>query len=88
MVKSLPASAGDAASISGSEGPLEKEVAPVSLPGKSHEQRSLAGYSPWVRRRVRHDLVTGQQQHLFLNTCQYAFFFFSNKASAIAGLPW
>ena len=43
MVKSLPASAGDTGSISGSEGPLEKEVAPVSLPGKSHEQRSLAG---------------------------------------------
>ena len=29
--------------------PLEKEMAttPVFLPGKSHGQRSLAGYSPW-----------------------------------------
>ena len=29
---------------------LEKEVAttPVLLPGKSHGQRSLVGYSPWV----------------------------------------
>ena len=28
---------------------LEKEwqPTPVSLPGKSHRQRSLAGYSPW-----------------------------------------
>ena len=30
------------------EGPLEDEwqLTPVSLPGKSHGQRSLAGYSP------------------------------------------
>ena len=27
---------------------------PVFLPGESHGQRSLAGYSPWGR-RVRHD---------------------------------
>ena len=29
--------------------PLEKGMAttPVSLPGKSHGQRSLVGYSPW-----------------------------------------
>ena len=30
---------------------------PVLLPGKSHGQRSLAGYSPWSL-RVRHDLAT------------------------------
>ena len=29
---------------------------PVFLPGESHGQRSLVGYSPWVR-RVRHDWV-------------------------------
>ena len=29
---------------------------PVFLPGKSHEQRSLVGYSPWSH-RVRHDWV-------------------------------
>ena len=30
--------------------PLEKEMAihSVPLPGKSHGQRSLVGYSPWV----------------------------------------
>ena len=33
---------------------------PVVLPGKSHGQRSLAGYSPWGRKRVRHDLATKQ----------------------------
>ena len=33
----------------GWEDPLEKEMAtpPIFLPGKSHGQRSLVGYSPW-----------------------------------------
>ena len=33
----------------GQEDPLEKGMAttPVFLPGEFHEQRSLAGYSPW-----------------------------------------
>ena len=33
----------------GWEDPLEKEMAAhsVLLPGKSHAQRSLTGYSPW-----------------------------------------
>ena len=31
---------------------------PVFLPGKSHGQRTLEGYSPWGRIRVRYDLVT------------------------------
>ena len=36
----------------GREDPLEKEMAstPVLLPGKSHGQRSLVGYSPWGRK--------------------------------------
>ena len=28
---------------------------PLFLPGKSHQQRSLAGYSKWGGKRVRHD---------------------------------
>ena len=35
---------------------------PVVLPGKSHGQRSLVGYSSWGL-RVRHDLVTKQQHN-------------------------
>ena len=31
---------------------------PVFLPGKSYGQRSLEGYSPWGRKRVRHDSAT------------------------------
>ena len=35
----------------GQEGPLEEGMAitPVFLPGESHGQRSLVGYSPWDR---------------------------------------
>ena len=36
---------------------------PVSLPGKSHGQRTLAGYSPGGCKRAGHCLVTKQQQH-------------------------
>ena len=35
---------------------------PVFLLGKFHGQRILADYSPWDCKRVRHDLVTKQQQ--------------------------
>ena len=52
MVKNLPANAGDLSLILGGEDPLEKkmEPTPVFLSGKSHGQRSLAGYSPWGRK--------------------------------------
>ena len=41
----------------GQEDLLEKKGQPTTefLPGKSHGERSLEGYSPWPR-RVRHDL--------------------------------
>ena len=31
----------------GWEDPLEKEMAPIFLPGKFHGQRSMAGYGAW-----------------------------------------
>ena len=34
---------------------------PVFLPGKSHGQRSLVGFTPWGHKRVGHDLATEQQ---------------------------
>ena len=34
---------------------------PIFLPGKSHGQRGLAGYSPWACKSVGHELVTKQQ---------------------------
>ena len=35
----------------------------VFLPGEFHGQRSLVGYHPWGHKRVRHSLVTKQQQY-------------------------
>ena len=51
MVKNVPASAGDmkwGVRPLGWEDPLEEGMAPtpVFLPGESHGQRSLEGYSP------------------------------------------
>jgi len=36
---------------------------PVFLPAKSHEQKSLVGYSPWGRKSIGHDLVTKRAKH-------------------------
>ena len=42
----------------------------ISLPGKSHGQRSLLGYSPWGCIRAGHTLATKQQQHMHLHNFQ------------------
>ena len=51
-VKNLPAVQDTQVRTLGWEDPLEKGMATHSsiLPGESHGQRSLAGYSPWGRR--------------------------------------
>ena len=36
----------------------KRQPTPVFLPGKSHGQRNLVGYSPWGCKRVGHDLAT------------------------------
>jgi len=51
VIKNLPANTEDTGLIPGQEELLEEEMAthwrrPASWPGKSHGQRSLAGYSP------------------------------------------
>ena len=50
MVKNLPVIQETWVQSQGGEDPLEKEwlSIPVFLPGESHGQRSLTGYSPWV----------------------------------------
>ena len=40
----------------------EEKGTPVFLSGKTHGQRSLVGYSLQGRKRVKHNLVTKQQQ--------------------------
>ena len=47
------------------------QCTPVSLPGKSHGQRSLAGYSPWDCERVRYDIATKQKIEGFLVLKKY-----------------
>ena len=48
---------------------LEKEMATHSifLPGKSHGQRSLAGYGLWGCKKVRHNLATHQSTTMNAN---------------------
>ena len=50
MVKNLPAVRETQDRSLGWEDPLEKGMlpTPVFLPGESHGQRSLVGYSPWT----------------------------------------
>ena len=49
VLKNQSANAGDWVWSLNQEDPLEKEMAttPVFLPGESHGQRSLVGYSPY-----------------------------------------
>ena len=55
--------AGDIGSIPGSGRFLgEGNNYPVFLPGKSHRQKSLAGYHPQGLKRVGHDFVTKKQK--------------------------
>ena len=68
VVKNLPANAGNI----GDHGfnpwvgkiPWRRkwQPTPVFLPRESQGQRSLADYSPWGHKRVRHSLATKQQQ--------------------------
>ena len=54
---------------------------PVFLPGKSHGQRSLAGYSSWDHKRVRHDLATKKPNNKQRSQRE-------RQADRSAGLPW
>ena len=53
-VKSPSAVQGTQVQSLGQEDPLEKEMqpTPIVLPGKSHRQRTLVGYSPWGRKEL------------------------------------
>ena len=60
VVKKPPVNVGDVDLTPGSENPCRKkrQPTPLFLLGRSHGQRSLAGYIPWGYKRVGHDLVT------------------------------
>ena len=76
-------------SLSG-EDPLEKGMATHSsiLPGEFHEQSSLAGYSPWGCKRVRHDLETKQQQQMYLHQCAIPCLQYSCLENRMDGGAW
>ena len=77
VVKSLPAKQEAHVWSLSQEDPMEWLPSPVFFPGESHEQRSLAGYSPWGRKRVKHDLATKQQQQYVDGSC-WLFYLFLN----------
>ena len=61
--KESDSNTGDVGSIPGSgRSPREGHPIPLFLPGESHGQRSLAGYSPWGRKKLDTTEVTKQQQ--------------------------
>ena len=45
----------------------KRQPTPVFLPGKSHGQRNLAGYSPWGCKRVGHDLATKEHIYVYIH---------------------
>ena len=51
---------------------------PVFLPGKSHGQRSLEGYSPWNHKRVQQDLATKQYRRVETHHLQEEWFSYKN----------
>ena len=69
MVKCLPAMQETQVRSLGQEDPLKKGTAttPALLPGKSHGQRSLIGYSPWGRK----ESDTTEQLYLKLHVPSY-----------------
>ena len=65
MVKNSPSMQEIWVQSLGREDPLEKGMATTSvfLPGKSHEQRSLMGYSPWGYKELMTEQLTLFYKH-------------------------
>ena len=70
-VKNLPAMQESQVWFLGWEDSVEKEMTTNSifLPGESHGPNSLAGYSPWGRPRVRHNLATEPPPNTYIWNC-------------------
>ena len=79
MVKRLSTMTETRVQSLGWEDPLEKEMAIHSglLPGKSHGQRSLVGYSPWGRKEL--DTIEGLTLPIFLYSKKTTQLFFTQK---------
>ena len=74
MVKDLLANVGGIGLITGlGRSPGEGNGNPVQyscLENRMNREESLAGYSPWGLKRVRHDLVTKQQIYTQRGYCE------------------
>ena len=69
VVKNLPADAGDTRDV-GSDFwvgkiPWRRQPTPVFLPGESHGQKSLVGYSPWSHKEADTTEVTWHAHTLY-----------------------
>ena len=76
MVKNLPANEGRCRfDFWAGKIPCRRKWQPtaVFLPGKSHGQRSLVGYSPWGHKRVVHNSVTKQEQLVTVSSLEQYF---------------
>ena len=60
---------------------------PVSLPGESHEQRSMAGYSPWDC-KVRHDWCDWACTHMAIYLQEKYFTSVSNMTEKDLKMLW
>ena len=80
MVKNPSASVGDEGSIPGSGSfPRRRkwQPTPVFLPGKSHGQRGLAGYSPWgpkesdMTEQLNNKMILTSMVNVQMNACMH-----------------
>ena len=70
-VKNLPAMKETQVQPLGWKIPWRREwlSTPVFLPGESHGQRSLAGYSPWGHKELDMTEQLTESENLEINTC-------------------
>ena len=93
VVKNRPANAGDVGSIPGlGRSPGEGQWQPtlVFLPGTSHGQRSLEGYSPWSREKSQTrltDETTSDRGEILVEVCSISKLVLYNKAESQVLLP-
>ena len=50
---------------------MKWQPVPIFLPGESHVQRSLMGYSPWGHKRIGHDLAAEHTHTQFFTDYTY-----------------
>ena len=62
----------------------KQQPTPVFLPGKSHGQRNLVGYSPWSHKRIRHDLATKPHHQLYHQSSAQSSYQFCERSQRVS----